>query len=91
MDIVLGRWNVQAHLAWLEEHPTKKPKPLSQRKCVLFILVETHLNLQLRCRHLIKVKQIHGLEAAHIKEIIKSNHVKLKSRISRCWFTQNVF
>ncbi|KAI0225860.1 Vam6/Vps39-like protein [Lamellibrachia satsuma] len=34
MDIVLGRWNVQAHLAWLEEHPTKKPKPLSQRKTI---------------------------------------------------------
>ena len=33
----------------------------------------------------------HGLGATHLKEIIKTNYVQLKSRISRQWITQNVF
>ena len=35
--------------------------------------------------------KIHGLGAMYLKEIIKTNHVQLKSRISCQWFTQNVF
>ena len=38
----------------------------------------------------VKAKQKSWFGAMHLKEIIKTNHVQLKSRISRQWFTQNV-
>ena len=40
---------------------------------------------------LLKRNNNHGLGAMHLKYIIKTNHVELMSRISRNWFTQNVF
>ena len=39
----------------------------------------------------LKRNKSHGLGGMHLKYIIKTNHVQLKSRISRMWFTQNVF
>ena len=32
-----------------------------------------------------------GLGGMHVKEIITTNHAQLKSRISRQWFTANLF
>ena len=61
-------------------------------------------NIELLCRYhklICQVKQSHihvtlkrnkshGLGAMHLKETMKTNHVQLKSRISRQRFTQNV-
>ena len=33
----------------------------------------------------------HGLGAMHLKKIIKTNHVQLKSRISCQWFTKKMW
>ena len=39
----------------------------------------------------LKRNKSHGYGAMHLKEIIKTNHVQVKSRISCQLFTQNVF
>ena len=43
--------------------------------------------------HLIMLKRnkSHGFRVVHLKDIIKTNYAELKSRLSRQWFTQNVF
>ena len=39
----------------------------------------------------LKRNKMHDFGAVHLKEIIKTNHVQLNSRISRQWFSENVF
>ena len=42
-------------------------------------------------RPALKPSKSHGVGGIRLKEIINTNHVQLKPRISRQWFNQNVF
>ena len=62
----------------------------------MFCLVKSDVGDALRSIHIKHLKTLkrnksHGLGAMHLKEIIKTTHMQLKSRMSHQWFTQNVF
>ena len=64
------------HASWHVMH-------LSMHVCVCASLIACsiyHKSKQNKCR---------GFEFMHVKELIKTNHLHLQSRISCQWFTQN--